>query len=96
MSQSKPSNRVLLASLIGSSIEWFDYFLYGTVAALVFNQLFFPAEDPTVGTAPLLATFLPKEFNNSYVPIAAYIITGVISLIAVMAASDYSGRELND
>ncbi len=36
------SKRVLWASLIGSSIEWFDYFLYGTVAALVFNQLFFP------------------------------------------------------
>ena len=31
------SKRVLWASLIGSSIEWFDYFLYGTVAALVFN-----------------------------------------------------------
>ena len=44
------SKRVLWASLIGSSIEWFDYFLYGTVAALVFNQLFFPAEDPAVGT----------------------------------------------
>ncbi|WP_375217288.1 hypothetical protein [Parageobacillus toebii] len=43
------SRRVLVASLVGSSIEWFDYFLYGTVAALVFNQLFFPSEDPTVG-----------------------------------------------
>lgn len=49
------------------------------------------------GTAPLLATFLLKEFNQSYVPIAIYIIiTGVISLIAVMAATDYSGKELND
>lgn len=41
--------RVWIASLVGSSIEWFDYFLYGTVAALVFNQVFFVAEDPTVG-----------------------------------------------
>ena len=34
--------RALVASLTGSSIEWFDYFLYGTAAALVFNKLFFP------------------------------------------------------
>lgn len=46
----KISIKVLAASLIGSAIEWFDYFLYGTVAALIFNQLYFPAEDPTVGT----------------------------------------------
>ena len=53
------SKRVLWASLIGSSIEWFDYFLYGTVAALVFNQLFFPAEDPAVGTMLAFASFAP-------------------------------------
>lgn len=41
--------RVLIASLSGSAIEWFDYFLYGTVAALVFNRLFFPNFDPLVG-----------------------------------------------
>lgn len=41
--------KVWIASLVGSSIEWFDYFLYGTVAALVFNQVFFVADDPTVG-----------------------------------------------
>jgi len=39
----------LVASLTGSSIEWFDYFLYGTAAALVFNKLFFPNFDPVVG-----------------------------------------------
>lgn len=43
------AKRVLLASLTGSSIEWFDYFLYGTTAALVFNKLFFPTFDPVVG-----------------------------------------------
>lgn len=47
--EKKNLNRVLIASLVGSSIEWFDYFLYGTVAALVFNQLFFVTEDPTIG-----------------------------------------------
>ena len=40
------TRRVLLASLIGSAIEWFDYFLYGTVAALVFSELYFPSDDP--------------------------------------------------
>ncbi|MFT3906896.1 MAG: MFS transporter [Steroidobacteraceae bacterium] len=50
-----PTRRILLASLIGSSIEWFDYFLYGAVAALVFSKLFFPAHDPLVS---LLLTYL--------------------------------------
>lgn len=49
--------RVWIASLVGSSIEWFDYFLYGTVAALVFNQVFFAAEDPTVGLMLAYASF---------------------------------------
>jgi len=41
--------KVLVASLIGSSIEWYDFFLYGTMSALVFNQLFFPNFDPMIG-----------------------------------------------
>jgi metabolite-proton symporter len=41
--------RALVGSLIGSSIEWYDYFLYGTIASLVFAKRFFPASDPTVG-----------------------------------------------
>jgi len=53
----KTSKKVLVASLIGSSIEWFDYFLYGTVAALVFNELFFRNEDPTVGLMLAYASF---------------------------------------
>ncbi|MFS0644372.1 MFS transporter [Siminovitchia sp. 179-K 8D1 HS] len=55
--EQKPTIRVLIASLIGSSIEWFDYFLYGTVAALVFNDLFFHADDPTVGLLLAYASF---------------------------------------
>ena len=49
--------KVALASMIGTSIEWYDYFLYGTAAALVFNKLFFPSFDPLVGTLLAFATF---------------------------------------
>jgi metabolite-proton symporter len=49
--------KVALASLIGTSIEWYDYFLYGTAAALVFNKLFFPSFDPLVGTLLAFLTF---------------------------------------
>lgn len=66
MQNQNVSTRVLLASLIGSSIEWFDYFLYGTVAALVFNQLFFPAEDPTVGTMLAFASFALAFFIRPF------------------------------
>lgn len=59
-------NRVLLASLIGSSIEWFDYFLYGTVAALVFNQVFFVTEDPSVGLLLAYASFALAFFIRPF------------------------------
>ncbi|SEN12824.1 MFS transporter [Lihuaxuella thermophila] len=53
----KQETKVLMASLIGSSIEWYDFFLYGTVASLVFNQLFFPHFDPVVGLLLSYASF---------------------------------------
>ncbi|MCI1593021.1 MFS transporter [Heyndrickxia oleronia] len=56
------SKKILVASLVGSSIEWFDYFLYGTVAALVFNELFFHSEDPTVGLMLAYASFALSFF----------------------------------
>ena len=45
----RKKKKVLIASLTGSAIEWFDYFLYGTAAALVFNKIFFPMVDPVIG-----------------------------------------------
>ncbi|MCW2568242.1 MAG: major facilitator superfamily transporter [Mycobacterium sp.] len=49
--------RVIVASLIGTSLEWYDFFLYGSAAALVFNKLFFPHFDPVVGTLLAFATY---------------------------------------
>jgi MFS transporter, MHS family, shikimate and dehydroshikimate transport protein len=49
--------KVALASSIGATIEWYDFFIYGTAAGLVFNQLFFPNFDPLVGTLAAYATF---------------------------------------
>jgi metabolite-proton symporter len=59
MSQPQPPSvrRVIVASLIGTSLEWYDFFIYGTAAALVFNQLFFPKFDPLVGTLLAFATY---------------------------------------
>ncbi len=56
----KPRNPValvLLASLIGTTIEFFDFYIYANAAVLVFPQLFFPSSDPTAGTLESLATF---------------------------------------
>ncbi|MBP2329266.1 metabolite-proton symporter [Kibdelosporangium banguiense] len=54
---SKDVRRVLAASVIGTTLEWYDYLIYGTFAALVFNKLFFPAFSPLTGTLAAFATF---------------------------------------
>ena len=49
--------RVVIASLVGTSLEWYDFFIYGTAAALVFNKLFFPSFEPLVGTLLAFTTY---------------------------------------
>lgn len=62
--------RVLLASLTGSSIEWFDFFLYATTAALVFNKLFFPTDDPVVS---LMLAYLSFSLTFFIRPLGGFI-----------------------
>jgi metabolite-proton symporter len=49
--------RVVAASMAGTTVEWYDFFLYGVAAAVVFPAVFFPTADPTTGTLSSLATF---------------------------------------
>ena len=49
--------QVLFASLVGTTIEYFDFYIYGTAAVLIFPALFFPASDPAAATLASLATF---------------------------------------
>lgn len=50
-------SRILFASLIGTAIEFFDFYIYATAAVLVFPQVFFPSSDPAAATLASLATF---------------------------------------
>ena len=55
--QEKAIRRVVTSALIGATIEWYDFFLYGVVAGLVFNKLYFPTGDPVVSTLLAYTTF---------------------------------------
>lgn len=62
--------RVVAASLIGTTIEWYDYFLYGSAAALVFGHVFFPESDPLTGT---LLSFLTYAIGFAARPLGALV-----------------------
>jgi len=62
--------RVVIAATAGSAMEWYDYFAYGTAAALVFNKLFFPTLSPLAGT---LASFLAFASGFLMRPLGAII-----------------------
>ncbi|RAJ66912.1 metabolite-proton symporter [Streptomyces sp. Amel2xB2] len=69
-SSSSSLRRIVAASLVGTTIEWYDFFLYGSAAALVFNKLFFPGSDPLVGT---LLSFLTYAVGFAARPIGALV-----------------------
>src|SRR5215213_9911369 len=49
--------RALVSSAIGSAVEWYDYFLYGTMAGIIFGPLFFPSSNPGVSLMLSFASF---------------------------------------
>src|SRR5438093_2412760 len=72
---SRPATRVpkkaAFASWIGSAVEYYDFFIYGTAAALVFGKIFFPSFDPQVATVAAFATFGVAYITR---PIGAFIL----------------------
>ncbi len=62
--------RIVAASLIGTTVEWYDYFLYGSAAALVFGRVFFPESDPLTGT---LLSFLTYAIGFAARPLGALV-----------------------
>ncbi|MQA63570.1 MAG: MFS transporter [Actinophytocola sp.] len=53
----KELRTVLASSVVGTTVEWYDFFLYGIAASIVFNKLYFPSDDPLIGTLLAFATF---------------------------------------
>src|SRR3984957_8303326 len=57
MQTREDSKSVAMACLVGTSIEWYDFFIYGTASALILPKLFFPSFDPAAGTLLSFSTF---------------------------------------
>ncbi|MEB3368598.1 hypothetical protein [Saccharopolyspora mangrovi] len=53
----KDVRTVITSSPMGTTVEWYDFFLYSTAASLVFDELFFPTDDPAVSTMLAFVTF---------------------------------------
>jgi len=68
--QSGELRKAVIASTIGTAIEWYDFFVYGTAAALVFGQLYFPKQDPQTATLAAFGTYFIGFFGR---PIGAAI-----------------------
>jgi MFS transporter, MHS family, shikimate and dehydroshikimate transport protein len=49
--------RIVVSSIIGTAVEWYDFLIYGIASALVFNKLFFPLSDPALGTIAAFGTY---------------------------------------
>ena len=94
----RPSNqRLITASLVGTTLEWYDFTIYNTLAALIFNRLFFPSFDPLAGTVLAFSTYavgyvsrplggvifghLGDKLGRRYVLVSTLICMGLISTL---------------
>ena len=70
VAQRRMMARAVIASAVGTTIEWYDFFLYGVAAALVFPRIFFPASDPFTGTLLAFSTyfvgFVARPFGAAF------------------------------
>ncbi len=57
--------KAIIASTIGTAIEWYDFFLYGTAAGLIFGKLYFPNSDPLTATLAAFGTYFMNPDNKS-------------------------------
>jgi MHS family shikimate/dehydroshikimate transporter-like MFS transporter len=55
--QTTEMKRIVVSSVIGTAVEWYDFLIYGIASALVFNKLFFPLSDPALGTIAAFGTY---------------------------------------
>src|ERR1700728_1358692 len=55
--QTSEIKRIVVSSIVGTAVEWYDFLIYGTATALVFNKLFFPLSDPALGTIAAFGTY---------------------------------------
>lgn len=53
----KQIRKVVISTIVGATIEWYDFFLYGVIAGIVFNKLYFPSDDPVISTLLAYTTF---------------------------------------
>src|SRR5271167_309716 len=99
------TRRILFASLIGTTIEFFDFYIYATAAVLVFPRLFFPKSDPAAATLASLATFgiafIARPFGSALfghfgdrvgrkTTLVAALLTMGISTVAIGALPTYA------
>ena len=68
--EKKDLHRVILASIAGSAMEWYDFSIYGTASALIFSELFFPGLDKVSALLAIFATyavgFIARPFGGLY------------------------------
>ena len=62
---SRQLRKAVIASTIGTTIEWYDFFIYGTAAGLIFGKLYFPNEDPLTPSRRLALTLLASQAARS-------------------------------